>query len=149
MQEARKTYFTAVEFNRIYVSRSDHIQSYFSSRSCYFSQDKPFHSYLELCTPMYEMSRVRYTFCEMNKQAIVVNHTSYPECEIMVSPPFPDRFLTLIRHGGGTRRARGVDPQTFVHRLEDSSSRARCLLDDEEEKREKDPARAAPCLPCA
>jgi len=44
------------------------------------------------------MSRAQYTFGEMNKQAMAVNHISYPEHENMISPPFPDRFLTLIRH---------------------------------------------------
>lgn len=81
------------------------------------------------------MSRPRYTFCEMNKQAIVVNHTSYSECENMVSPPFPQQVPYINPPWCDTKRACGVDPQTFVHRLEDSSSRAKCLLDDEEEKR--------------
>jgi len=36
---------------------------------------------------------------------------------------------SIVCYEEGTRR---VDPQTFVHCLEDSSSRVRCLLDDEE-----------------
>lgn len=50
------------------------------------------------------------------------------------------RYIALIHRRGATRREggggghAGVDPQTFVRRLENSSSRVRCLLGDREGK---------------
>jgi len=55
-----------------------------------------------------------HIFCEMNKQAIAVNHTSYPECENMASPLLPDRFLTLIRHTVRRRHAESIRRRLFI-----------------------------------
>lgn len=91
--------------------------------------------YLEYRAARYEKPHVtvRLHLTGDESSAMAMNHTLYSERENIWF--LPSRQVPYINPPSCTvKRARGVDPQTFVRRLEDSSSRVRCLLDDEKRR---------------